>query len=362
MSVNTSVPPRRVNFATRAAILAAKFSTGKGGGSGWYKYFRPSKLVPNKVRFFEGKYLSPVDGVEDPHYNFVEHKLKLSDKQFFNIPCTQRPGDHAPAAPFPCVACHYKEAGDARITSSEKWVFNLLWLTNFHEVEEPSKRDASKTVKYKEACPGRGCERCAHGEPKTFGDRRWFSVGRNHFTNIATANKQIGQSCRCGGELTRVSFECLNCAEMLLDIANSKKTVEQEEQYAGQMVTCRKCRQTSIPAEVLECSKCQDPVRLQIFDTDIEIQKSGEGTGTILTFPKWTQKATPIPEALKAMAEPWDFDVIFKADEPAVMAKRLKLANPFLGLAKQRPAGAEAATVDYEGGPATDESVAPEEN
>jgi hypothetical protein len=343
MSVGTK---RKLSFATRAAQLSTRLNAGRGsGGGGMYKYFRPKKQVTSKIRFYSGKYESPLDGSDDDFYTYLQHRI-WTDSKKMQFACTRRPGDQAPEPPFPCVACNLMEHGNNTITLSEQRVFNLLWLSDFHEVEEPSKKNPEKMVKYKDPCPGRGCERCINNEAKVFGDRRWFAVGKNHFNNIIEVNRLVGEHCNCGGTIKLIAFECLNCAEMLLDVENSKKTDEQLAQYAVSTVTCRKCRQANVPMEVVECDKCQDPARLQIFDTEVEVKKTGEGTGTTLMFPKWGHQAMPIPEKLKAMAEPWEFDKVFAPDSPEIMAKRLGVANPFLGSQRKAPAG-ESASVDY---------------
>jgi hypothetical protein len=104
-----------------------------------------------------------------------------------------------------------------------------------------------------------------------------------------------------------------------------------------------------VPLEVVECDKCKDPERLQIFDTEIEIKKAGEGTASTLVFPKWVHQATPIPEKLTEMAKPWEFDKVFAPDPPDVMAKRLGVVNPFSGSRSGSRGAPSESAVDYDG-------------
>jgi hypothetical protein len=300
-----------------------------GGSTGKYSFFQPKRLVPTKIRFIPGEYKNPVDGSIDACFTHYEHTIKRQNNQFISFPCATRPGMEEAE----CVACYRMQKGDNTIKRSERMDFTILWLVDFHEVEAQSKNNPEKTVKYKEPCEGRACKLCEQGKEKVFGDKKWYSLGPNHFKNIINQARLIGSKCACGGKVERVAFECASCSELLFKIASSKMKDEEIEEFSRSEARCTKCKVEEVPAEVIECSKCQDPKRLGLFDVEVGIMKEGDKQDTVVRITEWDAK--PVDEKLAELAKPWDFENVFKQEPHDVIAKKLGVPNPYLGTSAQ---------------------------
>jgi hypothetical protein len=246
-----------------------------------------------------------------------------------------------------CVGC-YAMGLDDNISRSTKRALSVVVLTNFHEVEKTSQRKEGKTYTVLRQCEGRACDLCKQNVPRIFGARRWWSVGRNHFGQLAGFNETLGSHCACGGRLQRTGFECAK-GHKILDVENSNLTDSQIEVFAQTPSKCRECDSEDIPAEILECSKeCKSPERLDIFGVNMQIMTKGESTDSSVVLADWI--ADPIPDKYKGSKEPHDFDKILAPPPHGLVASRFNVENPFVGKEQATPHGGKAVDTQPEGG------------
>lgn len=309
-----------------------KSSGGSGGGSGggWdpslYRSFRPKKGVPTMIRILQGDYENARDGGSDPCYSFYEHR-RWDGKKLLTVPCTLKPG-HEKDAAEDCVSCYYQNKGDDSIKRGERKVFSIIVLEHFHVIEQPSRSDATKTVKYPRECKKRGCDMCKEEVKKDFGARMWWSLGKNHFDQLAAANGTLGKHCTCGGKVNRVGFECSE-GHTLLEVESSNMTDEKIELFSQEETKCRECSYAGLPVEILECNKCEEPTRLDIFGVNLWVMKQGEKTSSHIVVDDW--EAEGIPEDYKGKVEGWDFAKFLTYPGHDSVAQRLGVTEPFSG-------------------------------
>jgi hypothetical protein len=313
-----------------------------------YKGFRPNKDGSTRIRVIPGSYKNPADGGTDPCFVFREHRVWKGNK-LISIPCSE-----ASESGKPCVACYYLKRGDTTISAaSERKVFTVLVLETFHKMEVPSKKDPDKKVPVLKQCKGRGCEMCEQRVPTQFGDRRWWSLGKNHFEDIVEANRKLGKNCSCeGGKIDRAGFECSNCGKELLLVENSRMTDAKLDIFSQTAQTCRFCHSEGLPKEMLECDKCQNPKRVDLFGSNIWVMTRGEKTSSRVIVDEWEFKASP--REYTGAQDPWDFATLFAPLSPNVAARRLDVSNPFVSsneTATPSSTGSRSASVPYDDAP-----------
>jgi len=140
---------------------------------------------------------------------------------------------------------------------------------------------------------------------------------------------EIGKDCAACGSSASIAteaFECSKCGHVYIDMRNTELTDEQIYARSGEVRECPKCNNKDLMLEQIECGECQDPVRLTLFDVDIEVKRQGKGTDSTVIVPRWTP--TELSEDLQKMAKPWPFNRIFSGDPLEIQAKLLRIRAP----------------------------------
>lgn len=309
----------------------------------WRARFKPPKGKTTKFRFVPGQY-TDFEGLLSEYYNYVEHFAKRSNMSFVCSKEHKYINGDLVAVGGECLGCDEIDNGAEDVSKRLLHALNGIHLVYFHEVPvtdkqgrpklyERGKRKGEQIMDSVE-CEGRGCQYCRDGLDKTFGKRVHFSIGKGHMDILGGIVVEIEKDCaRCGGKLEEVAFECAKCAEVLIDLAHTSLKEDEIARKTALPMECGECGTKDTPILQRECSDCDDPVPLSIFDCDIEIKREGERTATTIQIPRWTQ--TELSEDLEKLARPWEFSKLFAPATLEEQAKILKVENPY-GKSKAR--------------------------
>jgi hypothetical protein len=293
--------------------------------------------VTTKLRLLPGSY-TDLEGLDSEYYPYVNHFVKRSNKSFICSKQYKITDGDLTAVGGKCLGCEAIEKGDDGVGWQLLHAFNAIHLAYYHL--EPVFDDDGKPIVYKKGdrqgeqvhrkvlCEGRRCKYCKDGLEKVFGKKVHLSLGSRHLGQLAGITNEIEKDCaNCGGRLEEVLWECSNCAEPLIDLANTDMKDEDILKVTARHMECPKCGTKDFPIKQSECDGCQDPTPLSIFDCDLEIKREGENTDSTIMVPRWTP--TELSDDLKEMAKPWPFKKVFSPDPFDWQAKVLKIRNPY---------------------------------
>jgi len=296
--------------------------------------------VTTKFRFLPGAY-TDFEGLESEYFPYVEHFVARSQKGFI---CSKQykivDGDLTTVG-GKCLGCEERDRGAEDVSWRLLHAFNGIHLAYYHL--EPLVDDNGKPMLYtkgdrkgeqmyrKVECEGRRCKHCQAGLEKVFGKKVHMSLGTGHLQDLGGIVTEIEKDCaNCGGRgtLEEVLYECAKCAEPLIDLTNTELDTKAIQSLVSRPMEC-KCGHKAFPLRQVECSKCQDPTPMSIFDCDVEIKRQGEGTNSTIQIPRWVP--TELSDELKELAKPWPFKRVFAPDPFEWQAKVLKIRNPYGG-------------------------------
>jgi len=175
-----------------------------------------------------------------------------------------------------------------------------------HLVDMQAEDDPSRKWKERQICTGRGCEGCAHGDPKVFGKRFYIPFnGHQWKTVIEPLIEKLEHRCKCGGYIYTVNYVCANCQTMLVPMMDScpsgcdnpelniideldqvqcatcktqwdilECNSEQLQKDVGSIIPCPSCGHKDYPVPVFQCTteNCPgDPY--DIFDAQFRFKK-----------------------------------------------------------------------------------------
>lgn len=337
-------PLRKSSFGQRIRnYVTQNRSRGGGGGYGlsirFNNRWRPPQNRATKARLIAGDYVG-LDGQPVEYFPYVEHFVARSNKSFICSKQYKQEGADLITVGGKCLGCEAMDEGAGDISWRLLHAFNAIHLAYYHlkpvfdKDNKPIMRKAREGQEARQAmekveCEGRRCKHCKEGLEKVFGKKVHWSVGTGHLGDLGGVVDEIGRDCKeCGqsGSLYVVSYECSKCGDMVIDMDNTDLTDEQIDNAAAQKHRCS-CGHNDFMLRQHECENCQDPEPLSIFDCDIEIKRSGEGTQSTVQIPRWT--ATELSKELKEMAKPYNFKRVFAADNFDWQAKVLKIRNPY---------------------------------
>lgn len=348
-----NIPGYGGNFIQKAKTQARRPQrTGRGNVFYWRDTYKPPEYTPDIIRLIPSEYTVQVthDGetvIEEtlPYFPFREHH---NGKR--GCVCNGGPlwasKDHAQ----PCPACTIfwedvnerkakKARGDTtkgpnRMSCRDQFAFNVWDYGLYFEMPEFDSNGQMR-VSQKTGKPYTHWEKGNPNDPKYAG-KPWkqghlmaWPMAQTYKDTFIEWAKKVGGSCKgCGSmdSIRTVMKICGNpqCGQYIYDPNNCTLSNEQREQIDYYPYTCTHCKQTNYVSEVIECSRCQSPVRATIFDVDFQIQRLGTaGQQTFLQIfshsePRPIQVADP--EVLKTI-KPLDLVKKFAPHPPEVQAK-----------------------------------------
>lgn len=326
------------------------FSRGAALNIRWGARFNPPKGRSTKIRLIPGKYKG-FDGIEYDFFQYVQFFSARTRKSFVSSGKWEMVDGNATKVSGDCLGYDEWQAEieegvkkqDRSVSMRIMHAYTLLHLEWYHEA--PVYDDRGKPKKYERGakqgqvimervlCDGKKCEYCRDNVKKVFGKRMHWSMGAGHLITLAGIIKEINKDCvNCDGDGTieNISYDCSKCGKIAIDLdkydLREKEDREEVDHIVSTPYAC-KCGNTDYLVGQQECSGCQDPTPLSIFDSDIEISSVGEDTQSTILVPRWTH--TELSKELQEMAKPFDFPQIFAGDPLDQQAKMLRVSNPY---------------------------------
>lgn len=347
-----SASKKSATFGQRVLGYATRRQESSGGGGGglgirWNRRWAPPQNITTSIRLLPGAYLN-FEGEESEYFPYVDHFCARSNRGFICSKQYQIVDGDLTTVGGKCLGCRERENGAEDISWSMKHAFNVLHLAWYHVV--PVFDNNGRPLKYSKgkrqgeqimneiACEGRRCQYCKEGLEKFFGRHVHWSPGSGHLNELAGAITEIEKGCaNCdGGRLETVSYECEKCGHPIIDMNDTELDLKAINSFVARKRGCPKCGHTAVPMKQVECSACQDPMPMSVFDCDLEIKRQGEGTNSAVQVPRWHlvdinhyANHDPKIEDLERKLKPFDFKRVFAPDPFDIQAKILKIKNPW---------------------------------
>jgi hypothetical protein len=349
-----------------------------------------------------------------PYYKYGKHIRKMPGsgqrERISDIVCSRGPNPHQP---MNCLGCWHMDNGDKSLKLSDSFAVGFVHLGLYHGhpiinrenntwvVKGEGQNKGELFISYDE-CVGRTCNFCRvlRGEqpiltagesfifPRetittVFGHRRYLDIGKNGLGDILGWDLSISSMCFgpgyarhangqliydaqnqaipngqiCGNQLTALSYNCVNCNSVIIDMARDTRNDAQIQQAAIEQHPCLTCQRQVDIKEVVSCDLCGQPKQVNVFSGEavVWVKRQGEGTGSHMVLerfesldaflanpnnmpPQLVPQGTTAKEMIINMAKPYDFEELLKPQDLAQQAKRLELPIP-PGMGGQSTAG-----------------------
>jgi hypothetical protein len=277
------------------------------------RYVRRLKLKDGE--FARGRFLG--DDVTGMHES-VEHSIR-DGKMFDSVVC---------AGEGKCVLCHANSIGDKRVgRATPKFSFSFFdfrWVKKTRNEKESRKAGRDKfdyeVVDDDDVTPA--------GIRKGIYKRQGVvacEFPSTHATGLEGVNAQAGRKCKsCGkGKISVDGYEDKNGKPC------SKKAAAMEEEELNDALDA------GVIKEVISCSKCDDPERVSIFNSVVQVGRTGVEIKTSYQFS--VDATEDFPEDVEwDKVEPIDFAAIKVPRSQEALAAKLGIKNPFKKKAKSK--------------------------
>ena len=318
--------------------------TSAGGGSSslrWRARWVPPKEKTTRIRITRGAYTDFKGDVNEYHTHF-EHFITRSRRSVICSKNYVMENDIlVPTKDSKCLACDAYEAEEQGINHRQVYKFNMIHLDWYHEVPAFDKqgrpilfkhgKNKGKQATNQVPCEGRRCQYCREGLDKTFGRKAYWPVGRGHLQDLGGIVTEIERECiNCAdGMLEVAAYTCMKCYHALIEMDDTNKSNEQIDEIVAIPQECPNCGHVDYLEKQVECDKCEDGKPLSLFDCDLEIKRTGEGTNSTIQIPRW--HICDLDPRVEKMVKPFAFDKMFKPDTFEEQAKALRIENPYKG-------------------------------
>lgn len=252
---------------------------------------------------------------------------------------------------------------------TEEWYHNVKL---YRDDNDPSKG----TFFARERCQGRGCELCADGVERIFGNKNFITFSPNLWRTLLELQSDVAELyCTCGDRRFIPEYNCKNCSAIIIDVCRSCERCESEDIAVDDETfeaECQNCQETwSILAAANEgimkevnrehtCHECGEkalpkPLNVcmdgdcggrpkSIFDMQLTLKVTGTKMDKKLHVLDWRfQEPDPrlFDPAYQGSDPEWaekiaqgnakviNLDQILKADDPDTQAQNLNVDNPF---------------------------------
>lgn len=238
-----------------------------------------------------------------------------------------------------CAPCYEIDSGANHISNRKLHLFNLVQLGWYHEieVEKESKSKRAKngmiTVKEMRKCRGKRCKYCKKGVDRVYGWTKYWPLGPMHVEQLVNIETTVlGRKCQCGGKIKPRAFLCPECEDAVRDLEDDPieekgelKALREEEH------SCPHCDYEGMLIELPVCDSCRKPRPLTLWDAQMEIFKSGEGTQSVLQVADFEPLSVKVKAKIKDRMKPFDWDKLwqYRILNPDEQATLLKISNPY---------------------------------
>lgn len=294
--------------------------------------FDPPKHTTTPFRFRPAEYRC-FNGSTSSYYQYFKHYSAARNRSFIcSKTWEENEAGDIYAVGGKCLGCDEIDDGNRGVNRQLLHGFNGVWLIWFHLVPAEDKKGKAildkngKPAMDRIPCKGRACDLCKQKVEKVFGNPVHFSVGISHLNNLVGFSEEIEKHCACGGLITPVTYGCVKCGAVLLDVTSSDLDDESLGKWVKKAHKCPECETVALAIPENECSGCGNPIPLSIFDVDVEIKKHGEQKSSSIQIPRWTQKE--LSKELEEMPMP-DLSKVLRGSDFEWQAKCLGIENPY---------------------------------
>lgn len=353
-----NIPAYGGSFSQRAKTQARRPPNKGGGGGGggvyWRDTYKPPEHTQDIIRLVAGNY--DIQLSHDGETIVTEAQPYVPYREHHNgdrgVICSGGPLFASKKGALPCPGCVIfwedvairkakKASGDTtkgpnRVGCRDLYAFNVWDYGLYYKVPQVDKatgqfRMNQKGEPFYDWEKGHPNDPSKQGLEYKYGHLLAFPMGETYKTTILTWDTKVGHSCRSCSSLdsiVTVMKLCGNpqCRQPIYDPNNCTLTPEQRQQIDDYPYACQHCQQTNYVNEIIQCTRCQNPVRATIFDVDIQVQRMGtKGQQTFLQIfnnsePRPIQIADP---AILATVKPLDLLKKFAPTPPELQYKIL---------------------------------------
>lgn len=320
-----------------------------GGGGDGSKSIPAWKLRQQYVRLGEDPvwvHLYPGNYGGRPLYKYFSAWLANKNGQKRQVFCVCA----AEKKKVPCVLCYYrKKEENSDYAPRVKVLCNAIITEDFHWLERKS--DSGATWKEPVLCQGvdrlgrSQCEYCEKGIAKSFGLRRFLSLGPGYHRDFKAVISKVRSVCKsCGGSLLPNKYVCGSCNTLFVDLNKSAVSAARRKYFEEQKIACPNCGEVARAKPTYGCYKivdpedpesvepgCSNPVPCTIFDMPLRLKVSSGKQGSSLlcvnTDAQW--KYRPMDPRAAELAKPYDFEELFGTMPLDEQARLMGRPNPY---------------------------------
>lgn len=315
---------------------ATKPKFGGRGGSRFSDAYKPGLDVPDTIRLVRGMYEVPVatntGQVEMRrlfYFPYVDHYHGILKKGAI---CSAGPAHAFKNLREPCHGCDMfwqgKESGRKSrgpMSKRDMYGFTVLHYAPYAKMEQVD-RETGQIRTNNEGKPFYEWVRVLPHERQKYQGREMrdahvlhWSLGFGHWNVLVDYDKHIGASCRnCGGVdcIQSEAWGCKSCGELIIDVSSTHLSPKQIDDITMAPVKCPKCGTEAFLQEYINCTKCGNGARADLFDVDLTVKRIAASDGSnqnVLSIVKWSEPR-PIDQRFIEIAKPLDLPKIFSPD------------------------------------------------
>lgn len=353
---------KRRKSVAKSAAKAVRGSRGGGGGGFGNRFALPcSDEEPAEVMLFPGNYETKIVPAGSKKAITEINDYCITMEHFYppkkrGFTCSaglqyikDSNGDEIiSTGKDPCTGCLAKTDGLIKDSFRTRLVctFNLVRFGHFHQVDGKNKNREGVPYKDWTECEGRHCKRCKKGLDRTYGRRMYWPLGKGYLNDLIIRENNFSKNCRCGGKIFPIAFACSNikCQEPYVDLEEDPMSRKELKEYRQKVVACDQCDNEDLPEELLECSECDKPEPLTLFDVVLTVASSE--TSDERAEQRSTGKRTGSPPKLQILESrvvterdlrkvekllrPFDlYGKIYKINSLDEQAEKLGIVNPY---------------------------------
>lgn len=291
----------RLNLPSfRAQQQQTKSAGGGGGGGGrrphWIGQYRPTDASvgdSDRVRLYRGEHAQKIANADNEvvettlsYLIYTMHGTQVmrnGKSRFASAICAGGPLAHIKEKREECLGCERHWEDKNSMSRMSQNAFTMLHFGDYAKVIQTDDKGQPK-INNKTKEPFFDWERTdpvlLRNEHKGLEIRDYnllhWSLGYRDYNKLGTYADDIAKAClTCGGKqsVSTVVWLCKGCGAGLIDPSSGMYKPEDIARLTASPVQCGQCKHEDYLEEVLNCSKCNDPVRADIFDVDLFVKK-----------------------------------------------------------------------------------------
>jgi len=336
------------NFGRRMNKKLADNKSRSGGkpmiGFRFNARFKPPTGESALIRLIPGNYPT-FEGGRAPYFEYVEHYSDRCKRTFI---CNRhyKLVDDKLKGVGNCVSCYERDNGAKDVSFRPLYGLLLIHLDFFYLIPAADKdgkaliyQQDSKWHKTGDPIMNRVlCSDAEEDDPKVrragyekvFGKLEHWSMGSQHMVALTAKTADLEKECTCGGKIDIPLWTCAGCDHDVIDVQSDPElwTPKKVREVTGGPHECKKCDTNDFLNPNYDCSDCNDPDPLRLWDVDLEVRREGEGTKSMLIIGR--HHAQKIDERVKDLIPTRDIlHRVFVGDSHQYQSKNLRVKNPF---------------------------------